>query len=179
MKKRLLILVASLLLISSQAFASDFKMVMTDPIPQVDKITFTNDEISAKFFLQGKNIINLEIQNLTNKMIKIDWNQIAFVDTEQKTHKVIHTGVLYKDRNELQAPTIIPPIPMTKINDALFPLDLIEFKSNIWTGAKWVSNNFISDQDDQKSLAVFIPLDIGGTVKYYTFQFKLVKEKSN
>jgi hypothetical protein len=37
------------------------------------------------------------------------------VDTNQNTHKIMHVGIVYRDRNLPQAPTIIPPIPMSKV----------------------------------------------------------------
>lgn len=157
-------------------FAKDLKIVMTDPTPQVDGCTFEDSDITARFYLNGKNGIGLDIKNLTNKLIKIDWNQVAIIDVDQTSHRAIHTGIIFMQRNEPQAPTVIPPIPMTKLSDTVFMLDKISYDQVFLAGGKWVIHDFISSKDYNKTLGLFLPLEIGGVVKYYSFSFRIVQD---
>ena len=47
---------------------------------------------------------------LTNKIsqsIKVMWDDAAFVDSNKTSHRVIHSGIDYDDRNKPQAATVV------------------------------------------------------------------------
>lgn len=174
--KKVFIIAIILLCIPISGLATDLKIVMTDPLPQADKITYTDDNISVMFYLNNKNGISFQLKNLTNKIIKIDWEQVSLIDLDQKTHRVLHSGILFTNRTEKQAPSIIPPIPNTKLSDTIFPVDYISYDYDFWAGYQWKIHDFITKKDANKTIGVFLPLEIDGTIKYYSFSFRIVKD---
>lgn len=174
--KKILIIALMLVCLPITCFATDLKIIMTDPTPEVDKTTFSDNDISIMFYLNGRNGISFNLKNLTNKLIKIDWNQVSIIDLDQTAHRALHTGIVFAQRNDPQAPTVIPPIPMTKLNDTLFMLDHISFDNVFLVGDQWVIHDFLTAKDVNKTIGVFLPLEIGGTVKYYSFSFRIVKD---
>jgi len=174
-KKTLLVLLIFVMM-QGVCVAADLKIIMTEPEPQKDKITFSDEKMSFVFALEGKKGINLRVKNLTNKVVKIDWEQVALIDVKKNYRRIVHDGILYKDRTEKQAPTTIPPIPGTAISDNIAPVDLIFLKRIAFGGWQWRSKDFISDEDENKTISVYFPIDIGGEVANYTFNFKIIKE---
>ena len=63
----------------------------------------------------------MSLNNKTDNPIKIDWNQVSYVDISGMSHRIIHSGVKYIGRENPQSPTIIPPT--AKIADIVFPTD--------------------------------------------------------
>jgi len=174
--KKIFIIALMLFCVPLTCFATDLKLILTDPAPQADKATFIDDDISVRFYLDGKKGISFDLQNLTNKLIKIDWNQVLIIDLDKQTHKTIHNGVIFSKRDEVQAPSIIPPIPLTKLSDSVSPLDKVAFEHVFLSGDQWVIHNFISNDDVNKTIGLFLPLEIGGTLKYYSFSFMIAND---
>jgi len=174
--RKMVLVILVLVLMQGVCAAADFKIIMTEPLPIKDSATFADEKISFAFALEGKKGINFRVKNLTNRVVKIDWEQVALIDVKKNYRRILHNGVLYKDRTEKQAPTTIPPIPGTAISDNIAPVDLIFLKRIAFGGWQWRSKDFISDEDENKTISVYFPIDIGGEVANYTFNFKIVKE---
>jgi len=66
------------------------------------------------------------LKNETKNPLKIDWDSVSYVDYFGESHKVIHSGIRYIDRNNHQTPTIIPPT--SKLTDNIIPIDYIEWE---------------------------------------------------
>lgn len=176
MKRFVIILLCCVLIIflKNPVYASDkFHLEMVNPLP-ISNNMYTDENISIKFSLDKKEGVLFRLQNQTNQYIKIDWNQIYLVDTKQYSHKIIHFGTHYYFKDALQSPTILPPIPNTKIDEGIYPADLWEHKVRFF-GSKVVSKNFFDKKDINKVITIYMPLEIGGKFIPYTFELKIVK----
>jgi hypothetical protein len=112
-----------------------------------------------------------------NAPIKVDWNNVSYVEIVGLAHGVVHTGVRYIERDRPQVPTLIPPGAM--IDDAIISSDHISFSSG--SGGGWSSKALFpaSQKTDLyigKSFSVFMPLEIDGAVKNYLFAFSIERE---
>jgi hypothetical protein len=147
-----------------------FKMIK----PTVsDQLTFQDKFIKVQFIISKKQIA-FEIKNKTGNPIKIDWNQVSYVDVLQKGHKVMHAGVKYTDRDKVQSPTIIPP--MAIIEDIVFPTDYIYYVSGKYGG--WRETSLFPEAPGAslykgQNFSIFMPLEINQTFKNYYFVFNI------
>jgi hypothetical protein len=149
---------------------------MTKPWENRD-LFFEDQAIRMSFLLSDKQI-GMVLQNKTQSPIKIDWNNISYVDTSGLAHGVIHTGVRYIERDRPQVPSVIPPAAM--IEDAIVPSDHISYTSG--TSGGWSSRplfpSIISETDRYigKSFSIFMPMEFDGAVKNYLFSFRIDRE---
>lgn len=72
------------------------------------------------------------LSNKTGNTIKIIWDEAALVDQNGFSHRVIHSGVKYTDRNNQQQPSIV--IRKGTIQDFVFPSDNIEYVEGQYGG---------------------------------------------
>lgn len=132
--------------------------------------------------------IGFDLKNKTEAPIKLDWNNVSFVDFEGDAHRVIHADIRYIERDRTHPPTIIPP--SVKISDLVYPADLIYWSSitESWTKIDlWPIERTITGFDaaaqrpsveaelkalEKKTISVFLPLEINGIKKYYNFILK-------
>jgi hypothetical protein len=163
--KKFIITILLLLTSYPACFAEDLKLIMVDPKPLSDEVTYQNEIFSISFDLFQENGISVLIQNQSSKPIRIDWNYVSLVDTNGFTHKLDYVGTNWNDRYNPLFPTLIPPIPSSKIK--------MNFLAVVESTEPW--KNFYSESDIDKSILVYAPLEIGGTLKPYIFTLKIVK----
>lgn len=131
------------------------------------------DDFIRIVFEVGQKRIGFNLENKTDKGITINWDKVAYVSPTGESMRVMHTGVRYIQRDAPQAPTVIPPY--SNITDAVIPSQHIYFESGQYGG--WRELNLFPGNDKTifigKSFSVFLPLEIKGQWKEYTFTFKI------
>jgi hypothetical protein len=140
------------------------------------ELRFDDQSISITFALSEKQI-GLILQNNLNSPIKIDWNNVSYVDITGIAHRVIHTGVRYIERDKPQVPTIIPPA--ARIEDAVIPSDHISYtpgSSSGWNSRSLFPGITETDLYIGKSFSVFMPLEFEGALRNYLFSFRIERE---
>ncbi len=146
--------------------------VMTEPT--VNKgLIYEDLFLKIVFFITQKEF-HFTLQNRTENPIKIDWNQVSYVDVQGKSHKVIHSEVKYTDKAKPQPTTVIPPT--AKLEDIVLPIDYIYYKTGKHGG--WREKPLFPEAPEAKifkgrSFSVFMPLEINGAIKNYLFSFKI------
>jgi hypothetical protein len=140
------------------------------------ELMFEDQAIRIRFIL-SETQVGIRLQNKMPSAIKVDWNTVSYVDITGLAHSVIHTGVRYIERDRPQVPTIIPPAAM--IEDAIVPSDHISYASG--SGSGWSSRPLFpgltaTDLYVGKSFSVFMPLEIEGAVKNYSFAFSVERD---
>lgn len=138
---------------------------------QSRELAFKDKFINIQFSI-SKRQIGFALQNKTENPIKIDWNQVSYIDVLGETHKVMHSGVKYIDREKIQAPTVIPP--SAKIEDIVFPSDYVYYISGEYGG--WCKVPLFPEAPKAKlykgrSFSIFMPLQINEVLKNYLFTF--------
>jgi hypothetical protein len=145
--------------------------------PYEDRNLYYEDKFVGIIFSIPREQIGFTISNNTNRPIKIDWNQCSYIDVNKLAHAVIHTGVRYLERDKPQVPTVIPPSAM--INDVILLSDYVDYTSGSSGG--WKSKAFFPVLSDDpknnlyvgKSFGLFMPLEIDGQVRNYSFLFRI------
>jgi hypothetical protein len=151
------------------------KFIMVKP-QENRELFFEDQSIKIRFSLSEKQI-GIVLQNKMHSPIKVDWNNISYVDTAGLAHGVIHTGVRFIERDRPQVPTVIPPAAM--IDDAMIPSDHISYAPG--SGSGWNSRPLFpaiteTDLYIGKSFRVFMPLEFDGAVNNYLFSFRIERE---
>jgi len=149
-----------------------YDVVMVKPVPSRD-MRFEDGVIQAQWVFDPKQI-GFVLRNKTDNPIKVDWNQISYVDATGTAEKIMHNDVKFTSRNEPQPPTTIPPT--AKIEDFVFPSANAYYETGRYGG--WRETPMFPNSEDGllykgKTFSVFMPLEINGAVKNYTFTFMI------
>lgn len=147
---------------------------------EVGKYRFEDDYIDIVWYV-SKDRFNFELKNKTNHTIKINWDEVTFVDFNGEAKRVIHQGVKYVDRNAAQPSSTIPR--GTRVNDFLVPSENIYYHNYY---AQWTQRNIIpveSDSEEKlrntanmykgKRMSIMMPLKIEDTQNDYIFEFEV------
>ena len=153
---------------------------------------FEDDMVRVLWLVSGRNI-SFSIQNKTDHSIKIPWDEAAYIDSKGSSHRVMHSGVKYTDRQSPQAPSIIAR--KTSIEDIVFPKDYVYWKEGgRYSAGSWeeipffVSSDFhgtyvtgdyltftsfeqAAKSNIKKSVQVLLPLQIEDVINDYIFTF--------
>jgi hypothetical protein len=137
------------------------------PVPSAD-LTFHDEVMKIQFSFEGEGL-GFTLSNETDGPLKIDWNQLSYVDSEGTAHKVIHQGVRLIQRDQPMSPTTLPP--GAKLKEFVYPADMVK---NL--GTEWEMPPILSaDRVQGTRLSLYMPIDQNGTTKNYNFVFKLLQ----
>ena len=153
-------------------YPAKYNFVMTKPKASKE-LTYEDSSLKIVFSITKKQI-GFILQNKTENPIKIDWNQVSYVDVLSESHKVMHSGVKYMNKATPQPPTLIPPT--AKLEDIVFPIDYVSYSSGRY--GSWIEEDMFPEAPTAKlykgkSFSVFMPLEINGIIKNYFFSFKV------
>jgi hypothetical protein len=123
--------------------------------------------------------------NLTNNSknsIKIIWDEAVYVDIDGSSHRVMHTGVKYIDRDQSQPPTIV--VKGANVDDIVIPTDNVYYVSGQYGGwfVRPLFKNTANTAEELEALKtkyvggvvkVLLPLKIEETTNEYLFTFKI------
>ena len=140
-----------------------------------DVTTSYKDELISILWKIDRNKINFNVKNNASGSIKILWDDMVFVGLNNDSHRIIHKGIKYSEKEKEQAPSIIAR--NTELNDAIIPADNIYFKES-WE--RWCAHPFVNDflyspedeasqRPDGKKIQVLLPIII--SEKRYEYQF--------
>ena len=144
---------------------------------------YFEDEMVRIVWLPSPKVITFLLTNKTDHSIKIIWDEAAYVDTEGITHRVMHSGVKYIDRNNSQPPTVV--VRGGTISDLILPTDYVYWASGQY-GGWWEESPLFpykSGNPDQlaaeaqqyvgKTIQILLPLQIEDVVNEYLFTFRV------
>ncbi len=146
-----------------------YQTVLTKPLAA--NSDYHDDALAITFSLQ-RTEIDFVLQNKSNDPIKVDWNLVSFVSSSGASQGVIHKGIKLVDKQATKPPSMVPP--KARIEDMIVPVENIEL-----VGGEWMTHPLFVEGPEALELvgqefSIFMPLDIGGTTKSYTFTFKIV-----
>ncbi len=146
-------------------------------IVESSDLSFVDSNVEFRFSL-SKEQFGFVLRNTSEEPIEIDWNQVAYVDVTGESHKVIHKGIKLDDRDKLLVPTTIPP--SARIEDIVVPTDYIYFVEHFGEDPGGWQHRLFPDGDKAalykgQTFTVFMPMKVNGTVKNYTFKFRIVE----
>lgn len=134
------------------------------------------DELLSATWGIDRNRANFTIKNNATGSIKVLWDDMAFVDINGESHRVIHKGIKYSEKEKEQAPSIIAR--NAELHDLIIPADKIYYQKSWekWAAYPFVDDFFYSPEDEStqhpngKVIQVLLPVIINE--KRYEYQFK-------
>jgi hypothetical protein len=136
-----------------------------------------SDSIINASFTWGGSSIEFELTNTTKRSIKVIWNDAAYIDQNNNTGKIMHSGVKFIDRNNDQPSTTI--ISEAKITDLITPTENVYFSSGSYGG--WRKKSLLPDvgKKDQptligKKVKLLLPILYDSKQLEYVFTFEIV-----
>jgi len=159
------------------------------------KIMKEEEESVNKYFFEDQMVkimwspspldVSFILTNKTNHSIKIVWDDAAFVDENGVSHRVMHSGVEYTDRNNPKPPSVV--VRNGTVTDSVIPTDKISTSSFIrQCGVDWLQDPlfpiFSKNAEELRSKAqkyigktiqVLLPLQIENVLNEYIFTFEV------
>ena len=152
-----------------------YQFITSITSPKESSTLAYSDEFFSISFVIERTQINFTINNLTDVGIKINWDDLAFIDTSKRSMRVVHAGIKLRRLDEPQMPTTVPP--HSSINDVLIPSNNISWgKDYSITYPLFYFYGPIAKAKQVyvgKEFSVYMPLEIKGQKKEYVFRFKI------
>ena len=149
----------------------------------VSKYRYEDDYINIVWYV-GLKQFNFTLNNKSGHSLKINWDDISFVDTEGQVGRVMHSGVKYTERNNSQPATTVPK--GASISDILLPTENVYFVSGQYGG--WRENYLLpcvyqtpeafnagASSLVGKTMTIMMPIMIENVQNDYTFTFNIDK----
>ena len=153
----------------------------------VSKYRYEDDYINIVWYI-GLKQFNFTLNNKSGHSLKINWDDISFVDTKGQVGRVMHSGVKYTERNNSQPATTVPK--GASITDILLPTDNVYYVSGQYGG--WRENYLLpcvyktpeefnagASSLVGKTMTIMMPIMIENVQNDYTFTFNIDKLLNN
>lgn len=149
----------------------------------VSKYRYEDDYINIVWYV-GLKQFNFTLYNKSGHSLKINWDDISFVDTKGQVGRVMHSGVKYTERNNSQPATTVPK--GASISDILLPTENVYYVSGQYGG--WRENYLLpcvyqtpeafnagASSLAGKTMTIMMPIMIENVQNDYTFTFNIDK----
>ena len=150
---------------------------------ETNKYRYEDDYINIVWYVDSKRFY-FDLTNKSGHTIKINWDDISYVDYNGKVGRVMHSGVKYAERNNSQPASTVPK--GATLSDILIPTENVYFISGQFGGwrEKYLIpcfNNEAATRDAQassyvgKTMTIMMPIMIENVQNDYTFTFNIDK----
>lgn len=149
----------------------------------INKYRYEDDYIDIVWYVGSKQF-NFTMKNKSGHTIKINWDDISYVDTKGQVGRVMHSGVKYTERNNSQPASTVPK--GASITDVLLPTENVYYISGQYGG--WRENYLIpcvyktpesfkaeASSLVGKTMTIMMPIMIENVQNDYTFSFVIDK----
>ena len=150
---------------------------------ETNKYRYEDDYINIVWYVDSKRFY-FDLTNKSEHTIKINWDDISYVDYNGKVGRVMHSGVKYTERNNSQPASTVPK--GATLSDILIPTENVYFISGQFGG--WREKYLIpcvyndaATRDAQassyvgKTMTIMMPIMIENVQNDYTFTFNIDK----
>jgi len=142
------------------------------------------DEMIKVFWLPTSSGISFRMTNKTDHSIRIIWDEAAYVDENGESHRVMHGGIKYTEKEAPQPPSVV--VRKGTLADVIFPTDYVSYSSGRYGG--WSEKPLLPNEqtggDPQvllsaskefigKTIQVLLPIQIEDVTNDYIFSFKI------
>lgn len=149
----------------------------------VNKYRYEDDYIDIVWYV-GQKQFNFVLKNKSGHTLKINWDDVSYVDVKGNVGRVMHSGVKYAERNNSQPATTLPK--NASISDLLLPTDNVYYVSGKYGG--WRESYLVpcvyKNQEAfnaeasslvGKTMTILMPIMIENVQNDYTFTFSIDK----
>ena len=147
---------------------------------ETNKYRYEDDYINIVWYVDSKRFY-FDLTNKSGHTIKINWDDISYVDYNGKVGRVMHSGVKYTERNNSQPASTVPK--GATLSDILIPTENVYFISGGWREKYLIRcvYNDAATRDAQassyvgKTMTIMMPIMIENVQNDYTFTFNIDK----
>lgn len=151
----------------------------------VDLSAYNTNNYQDKFiditWFYNRNSLDFKLYNKTDYPIKIDWNEVSYIDYDSLTKKIVHKDVNLVDMSKFMPCSMIPR--KSYIEECIIPTNKIGFVPDYgWVNGEFLPSTFKENNkkiDDiastfvGKHLMVLLPIYIEDVRNDYLFVFKI------
>lgn len=149
---------------------------MEKPVTQPE-LSYSDDNVALQFKITPYDV-EFDLTNKTDGTVKIVWDESAIVK-HGKALRIVHDGVRIMERDQPQAPTIVPA--RAKVEEAMTPTENYDF--SFFYGSWQKKPLFVGDDagnpkvtkeimsNKGQHLQVLLTLEIMGKKQEYSFDF--------
>jgi hypothetical protein len=135
------------------------------------------DKVVDVSITPGDHRFSLSITNLSQKPLKILWQQAQYIDYQNRQHRVVHSGIKPQDRNSLIPPQEIPA--GGKLEQDFVPVSAIFYspeKRSYDTRPLFPVDSDLALALKGRTFSIFLPLEIDrAIIPDYSFRFQVVE----
>lgn len=138
------------------------------------------DQMIKISWLPTSSVIGFRLKNKTEHTIRLIWDEAAYVDEGGETHRVIHSGVKYTDKNSPLPPSVV--VRNGTLSEIVYPSDYIYY-SDGWQEKPLLVNTQVGGEPNEllnrakenvgKKVQILLPIQIEDTVNDYIFTFRV------
>ena len=149
----------------------------------INKYRYEDDYIDIVWYV-GLKQFNFTLKNKSGHTLKINWDDVSYVDVKGQVGRVMHSGVKYADRNSSQPATTVPK--NASISDLLLPTENVYYVSGQYGGWKesylvpcvYKTPEAFNEEAPSlvgKTMTIMMPIMIENIQNDYTFTFNIDK----
>ncbi|MBI1925286.1 hypothetical protein HYR99_13675 [Candidatus Poribacteria bacterium] len=98
-----------------------------------DSIPFEDESLTVDTTLRAQ-YIAISLLNKTDKVVKVIWDECAYIGFNGQTHMVFHSGVKLDEREKPKVPSLIAP--HGNFDEILIPVDMVAYDNRLGLGWK-------------------------------------------
>lgn len=144
----------------------------------INKYCYEDDFIEIIWFVDSKQF-NFNLKNKSDHTIRINWDDISYVDIKGESKRMMHSGVKYGERNNSQPATTIPK--GASLSDLLLPTDNVYYANEVgWREKYLLPSVFHKETIDilpqtyvGRKMSIMMPIVIENIQNEYTFIFNV------
>lgn len=149
---------------------------------ELTKYSYEDDFIAITWYVNSEQF-NFTLKNKTQHTIKINWDDITYVNYNGYTERMMHSGVKYIERNASQPSTMIPRgatiSDLLQPTDNVYWVDATRYTSGGWRAKPLIPNVYTSENPPAKvaasyvgkTMSILMPIYIENVQNDYLFNF--------
>ena len=140
----------------------------------IDFSTYLDDEIEISLTVHPTHV-SFELMNKTDEAIRVIWGEAKLAGFDGEWHPIVHRGITSRKKSNNQEPSVI--VRKSTLTDFISPND--NFFYTALGNYTAVVNEFLigGEKSDGKIIRCFIPIEINGEKRGYTFIFDSAFER--
>ncbi len=138
-----------------------------------DSLQHKDKSIAISFMIVNQSF-QMRLENLTSNDIKIIWDRSQYTDEHMQSHRLMHSGIRFQDRNTPIPDQIVRP--HVSIQEAVFPVEHVIFipqKKSYDIEPLFPLDNDKAAELKGRTINLFIPIEDNQAITPYNFKIEI------
>jgi len=139
-----------------------------------DSLQHKDNSIAISFTIVSQSF-QMRLENLTSNDIKIIWDRSQYTDEHMQSHRLMHSGIRFQDRNNPIPDQIVRP--HVSIQEAVFPVNHVIFipqKKSYDIEPLFPLDNDRAAELKGRTINLFIPIENNRAITPYNFKIEII-----